>query len=129
MLNAQFRLAVHLAQVILENCLGHEYRRENVGDKTDCQGNGESTDGAGSENEQEKRRHYRRDVRVDNRYECLIKPCIDCSRRGLAVAQLFAYALEDQHVGVDAHTNCQNHPRNTRQGEYRTKHGQRGKQE
>lgn len=46
--NAQLRLTIHLGQVVLKNRLGHVDRREDVGHKTDNQGDREAPNGAGS---------------------------------------------------------------------------------
>ena len=46
-----------------------------------------------------------------------VEAVADGRTHGLAVAQLFADALEDEDVGVDAHADGQDHPRYTGQGE------------
>ena len=79
-LNAQLALTFHLRQVILKNRLGHVDRRENVGDQTDGQGNGEPADRPGAKQEEEKRRNDRRHVRVNDRQERFVKTSVD--RRG-----------------------------------------------
>ena len=50
-------------------------------------------------------------------------------RRRLAVSQLFANALEDQHVGVHAHTDGQDHAGNSRQGQRRSAESQESQQD
>src|SRR5690606_23943373 len=46
-----------------------------------------------------------------------------------AVAQFFAYALVDQHVGVDGHAQGQGDGGDARQGERGLQHGQHGQQQ
>ena len=104
-LNAQFRLAIHLRQVILEDRLRHIDRGEHVGDQADGQSDGESPDRAGAEDEQEYRRNHGGDVRVDDGQKRLIKAGFDSRRCGLAIANFFPNALEYQNVGVHAHTD------------------------
>src|ERR1700758_2703190 len=48
-LNAQFRLTIHLRQVILENRLRNVDGRENVRDQTDGQGDSKAADWSGAE--------------------------------------------------------------------------------
>src|SRR5207245_1336791 len=51
-LNAQFRLTVHLGQVILENRLGHVDRSKDIGNQTDNQSDGKAANGTGAEETQ-----------------------------------------------------------------------------
>ena len=46
-----------------------------------------------------------------------IEPLLNRNGGGLACPQLFADALEDQHVGVDAHTNGEDDACDSRQGQ------------
>src|ERR1700741_3781004 len=59
-LNADFRLAVHLGKVVLENRFRHINRRKDVGNQTNRQGDRETSDRSCSKKEQEERRHDRR---------------------------------------------------------------------
>ena len=52
------------------------------------------------------------------------KPLVHCRRRRLPIPQLFANALEDQHIRVHAHTHRENHTRNSRQRQGRTAEAQ-----
>src|ERR1700676_29806 len=123
-LNAQYPLAVHLPQVILEDRLGNVDRGEHVGDQTDGQGHGETANRAGTEQKQEESGDHRRDVRVDNGQESFREAGIDRGSRRLAVAQFFANTLENQDVRVHAHTNGQNHAGNARQCQNRAERSQ-----
>jgi hypothetical protein len=44
-LNTEFRLSIHLGQVVLKDRFGHVDGGKDVGDQTDRQGNGKSPDG------------------------------------------------------------------------------------
>src|SRR5208337_5152518 len=124
-LDAQFRLAVHFRQVILENRLRYEDGREHVGDQTNGQRHGEAPNRAGAKDEQEKGRNHGSDVGVDNRQKGLAKPGLDRRCWRLAVARFLADTLKDEHVGVYAHTDGQDDTGDTRQRQHGTKHGQR----
>src|ERR1700742_3074909 len=89
-LDTEFRLAVHLGKVILENRFGHVDRGENVGDQTDGQRDGETTDRSSSKKEQEERGDDRGDVRVDNGQESFVESGLDGDRGRFASAQFFA---------------------------------------
>ena len=42
---------------------------------------------------------------------------VHCRRRRFAVTQLLPDTLENQHIGVHAHTDCEDHSSNARQGQ------------
>src|SRR5712664_4697368 len=54
-LDAEYRLTIHLGQVVLENCPGHVDGGEHVGDQADGEGDREAANRSGAEQEQEKR--------------------------------------------------------------------------
>src|SRR6267154_754115 len=105
MLNAQFGLAVHLCQVILENCFRDIDRGEDVRDQADHQCNRETADRAGSKKSQKRRGNDSRYVRIDNGQKSFVETRIYSRSGRLAIAQFFADAFEDQHVGVNAHAD------------------------
>src|SRR6516164_3318653 len=94
-LNAEFRLTIHLGQVILEDGLGHKDGSEHVRNQTDRQGDRETTDWAGSKDEEEDGRNNRGHVGINNGQKRLIKTGIHGRRGGLPIAQFFADAFED----------------------------------
>src|SRR6202022_593969 len=125
--DAKFRLAIHFRQVIFENRLGNIDGRENVGDQTDGQGDRKPANRSGAKQKQEERGHHGGDVRIDNGQKRFVETSLDGRRRRFAIAQFFSDALEDQNVGIHAHTDGQNDPGDTRQGQNgaeRGKHGQ-----
>src|SRR5207253_8767909 len=85
-LNAQFRLTVHLGQVILENRFRDVDSREDVRNQTHDERNGKALYWASSEKSQKCSRNHGRDVRIDNCYKCLVKAGINVCHRGLAAA-------------------------------------------
>src|ERR1051325_10415131 len=68
----------------------------------------ESADRAGAELEQEQRGDDGGEVRVDDRGERAREALLDRRARRLALAQLFADALEHEHVRIDGHAEGQN---------------------
>src|SRR5262252_3516282 len=106
-LDTQFGLPFHLGQVILENRFRNENRREHVGDQTYGQRDSEALDRASAEIKEEERRDDGRYVRVDDGQKGLVETGVDGGGSRLAVAQFFADALEDENIGVHAHTDRQ----------------------
>src|SRR5688500_17073098 len=100
----------------LEHRPRHEHGGEDVGDETEEQRRGKAANGTGAELEQKRRRDQRRDVRVENRHEDAIEAGSDGLPRALAGGELFSYALEDQHVRVDAHADREDEAGDARQG-------------
>src|SRR5438445_499543 len=64
--NAQFRLTIHLRQVILENCLRNVDGRENVRNQTYGQGDREAADWSGAEQKEEERGYDGGYVSIDD---------------------------------------------------------------
>src|SRR5438067_9511363 len=106
-LNADRRGAVLGAVVNIEDHARDEERGEHGGEEADQQRDGEAFDRTGPELEQEERRDDRGHVRVDDRAEGAGEAVLDGRAHGLAVAQLLADALEDEHVRVDGHAEGQ----------------------
>src|ERR1700730_5455694 len=106
--NAQFRLAIHLRQVILENCRGNINGRENVGNQTYRQGDRKAPDGPGAEQKEEESGNDRRDVSIDDGQEGFVKAGLHGGRRRFPIAQLLANTLEHQYVRIYAHADGQN---------------------
>ena len=63
------------------------------------------------EQEQEKRRNQSREVRIDKQNENSAETGNDSGHCSLARAQLLTNALENQHIRIDTHTDCQNDAR------------------
>src|SRR4029077_8470951 len=110
-LYTELRLTVHLRQVVLKDRFRHVDRREHVGDQTNGQGDGEALDWPGAEHKQEQGGYDRGYVRVDDGQKCLVETRLNGRPGGFSVAQFLADAFEDQHVGIDAHADGQNHAR------------------
>src|SRR6516165_7970626 len=100
----------------MENRLGHKDRGEDVGDQTDGQGDGETLDGASSKDKEEEGRNDRGDVSVDDGKKSFVETSLDGSGRRLAIAKFLADAFEDQHVGINAHTDGQDDTGDAGQG-------------
>src|SRR5690348_15352915 len=88
----------------VEDDSGDPNRGKQVRGKTNHQRNGKAFDRTGTEQEKERSGHQRGDVRIDDGQKSLVETDIHGGSVGFAVAQFFAYALEDEHVGVNAHT-------------------------
>src|SRR5882762_5936188 len=78
--NAQFRLTIHLRQVILENCLRNINGREHVRDQPDGQSDRKTTDGSGAKQKEEEGRYDGGHVRIDDGQKRLVKSRLDCRR-------------------------------------------------
>ena len=85
---------------------------------------GKSTDRASSKKEKEKRRDDGGHVRVDDGQEGFVEAGSHGGRGGLAVAQFFADAFEDQNVGVHAHADGQDDAGDARQSKNRASESQ-----
>src|SRR5262249_50968252 len=59
-------------------------------------------------------------VRIQNRSPGAAEALVHRRRGSFVVAQLLAYALKDQHIGIHAHTDGENHSGNPGQGERRS---------
>src|SRR5436309_5140371 len=90
------------AQDPLEEEAADEVGSEDVGDETHDQRDREPLHGAGAELEQDGGGDERGGVRVEDGDPHPLEAVVDRRPDGLAVPQLLAYALEDEHVGVDA---------------------------
>src|SRR5437763_11730339 len=78
--------------------------REQVDDQTEHERDGEAANRPCAEDEQKERRDDGRHVRVNDRYEGAGEALLHGREHGLAHVQLFADALEDEHVRVYGHT-------------------------
>src|SRR5260221_901381 len=115
--DAHFGRAILRFVVDVEDHARYEERREDRREETDQQRDGESLDRARSELEEEERRDDRRHVRIDDRAEGAGEAVLDGRADGLALAQLFADALEHQYVRIDGHTEGQDDAGDARQRE------------
>src|SRR5581483_10271087 len=73
----------------------------------DTERHGESLDRPGPELEQDDSGEERRHVRVDDRGQRTVVAGLDRRARRFSGAELFAYALVNEHIGVDGHTGYQ----------------------
>src|SRR5215831_12902201 len=105
---------------------GEQHRREHIRDQTDDQCDREALDRTGAELEQEQRAENGGEVRVENGAERARVAEVHRLANALAVAQLLADALEDQHVGVDRHSDREHETRETRQREGGAEAGEAG---
>src|SRR6267143_403844 len=81
----------------------------------DRQGNRKTLDQRGAEEIEHEAGNQGRDVRVP---DCRPRPmhaCFHCGAEGPTSAQFLLEALEDQHVGVDRHSDREDEPRQARQ--------------
>src|SRR5216683_3062745 len=90
------------AQDPLEEEAADEVGREDVGDETHDERDREPLHGAGAELEKEGGGDEGGGVRVQDGDPHALESVVDRGAHGLAVAQLLPYALEDEHVRVDA---------------------------
>ena len=67
----------------------------------------------------------RRQVGVDDRRQGFLEAGIDRLYDGASGCPFLAYSLEDQHVRIDRHADCEHDARNAWQCQRRTKSGQR----
>ena len=111
-------------QTSLENETGDKDSRKERSSDTDNQGCGKAQDGTRSINQQNHTRDDRGQVRVEDCRECILVTIGNRRFHILTRTQFFFGTLENQHVGIDRHSQRQHDTGNTRKGE----HGlQRGK--
>src|SRR6185369_3217743 len=103
----------------VEDHARYEYRREQVRQQTEGQGDCETLHRSCTEQEQNGRRNNRGYVRIDDRQPGVRKSLLHRRWWRLAIAQLFADTLEDQYVRIDTHTDRQDQSRNARQRQRR----------
>src|SRR5712691_2186935 len=111
------------AQDPLEEEPADEVGSEDVGDETHDQRYREPLHGAGAELEQEGGGDEGGGVRVEDGDPHPLEAVVDRGADGLAVAQLLPYALEDEHVGVDAHADREDDAGDAGKGEGRPRIG------
>src|SRR5688572_22382857 len=111
------RADLPLAEHPLEEELADEIGSEDVGEETPDQGHREALDRPGTELEEERGRDQGGGVRVQDRDPDALEAVVDRVAHRLAVAQLLADALEDEHVRVDSHTDGEDDAGDPRQGE------------
>src|SRR5271157_1963383 len=97
----------------LEDHARHEDRSEQVGRQTEAESHSESAHRARPEQKQDDGGHDRGHVRVDNRDPGVSEALVHRRRRRLAVPQFLANTLQDQDVGINAHTNRQDDSRDS----------------
>ena len=90
---------------------------------------GEAAHRTGAEDEQGEAGDQRRDVGVENGAESALVTFRDCRLRWHAVAQFFADALVDQHIGVDRHAQGERDGGDAGQGQRRLQQREQGDQE
>ena len=105
-------------QLVVENRLGNEYRREDVGDQPYDQRHCESADRPFPEQEEEGARNDGGHVGVDDGPPRLIETRIHGRDNCLARPQLLADTLENQYVRIHRHTDGQNHSGDSRQRQH-----------
>src|SRR5690606_629492 len=103
---------------------GQHDRREHRGQDADAQGDGEALDGPRAEVEQYDGGDQGGDVGVDDGRQGPLVAGVYARLRRVAVAQLFAYALEYQHVGVDGHAHGEHYAGDARQRQRGLEQGQ-----
>src|SRR5690606_3420156 len=96
---------------------GHQNGTEQRGDNTQRQRDGEALDRAGGHGEQDGADQQRGQVTVENGGKGLVEALVNGPLRRGAVLQLLAYSREDQHVGVNGHTQSQYDTSDARQGQ------------
>ena len=96
-----------------------EELREDRRDDTDHQRHGEAAHWTDTDVEQHQADQEGRDVGVENGRHRAFKASAYCLEQFLALVELFANALVDEHVGVDGHTEGQHDAAQTRQGDGR----------
>src|ERR1700677_4351004 len=105
LLNRQFRAAFFPGEDGFEDDAGDEYGGKQVGEKAEDEGDCEASDRAGAEDHQDEGRDDGGDVSIHNGVQGVFEALLDGDCGGLAEMELFADALEDEDVGVDAHTD------------------------
>src|ERR1017187_6466836 len=128
-LNAQSLATLVAIEDGVENNARYKNGSEQVGGQTKAEGHGKSAHRTGPEQEQDDGRHNRRYVGIDDGDPGLTKPLLHRGRRRLAVPQLFADALKDEHVRVHAHTYGQDHTRDSGQGQRRSGESEESQQD
>jgi hypothetical protein len=113
----------------VEDDAGDEDSSEDIGQKTDHQCDGEAFDRTRSEEEQEEARHDGGDVSIDDGPPGFTKARVNRRRNRFARAKLFTNALEDQHVGIDRHTDGEDDAGDAGQRERSAELRERGNQQ
>src|SRR5271157_83445 len=103
--------------VRIEDDARDEDRGKQVGQEPEGECHRESAHRSGAENEENRRRNNGGHVRIDNGRPGVREALIDGHHGRLARTHLLAYALEDEHVRVDAHTDGQDDARNAGQSQ------------
>ena len=104
---------------------GDEHRGEQRCQDADDQRDGEALHRAGAELEEQEGGDDRRQARVGDGGQRVLEALVDGESHRLAVAQLLADALEDQHVRVHRDADGEHDAGEARQGQRGVEHGQR----
>eukprot|EP01022_Parablepharisma_sp_SALTPOND_P017185 TRINITY_DN2694_c0_g2_i1.p1 TRINITY_DN2694_c0_g2~~TRINITY_DN2694_c0_g2_i1.p1 ORF type:complete len:1604 (-),score=291.28 TRINITY_DN2694_c0_g2_i1:31015-35826(-) len=123
-LDGKPRLGRPFGKPEVEEDARNENRREHGRQDTERQRDGKAADGPGTELVEDDRRDDRGHVCIENGQRGAGVALIHGGAGGKSLAQLLAYALVDQHVGVHGHTEGEDDTRNTWQGKRCAKSGQ-----
>ncbi len=107
--------------------LGHQISCEHRGQHTDRQRHGKTLHRPRAKEKQHHGGDQRGDIGVDDCRHRPLEARIDCLERRSPRAKLFAYALENQHVGIDRHTHRKHDAGDTRKRERRAQRRKRRK--
>jgi hypothetical protein len=112
-LNAEGLLASAAGEFPRENRFRNEDGRENIGRQTNRQSHRKALHRTFTEQEQEGALDDSRHVGVHDSPPSLAKSRVHGRHHRFPGAQFLTDALEDQHVGIDRHTNGQNYARDS----------------
>src|SRR5258708_5355278 len=114
-LNARCLAHRFTAEHPIKNHSRNENRGKQISKQSKTQPHRETLHRPCAKNKENDRRNDRGDVGVHNRDPGMAKALLNGRRWRLPISQLFANALKNQHIGVHAHADRQNHAGNSRQ--------------
>src|SRR6266513_122722 len=119
-LNAECFAGLLAVEQCIKDHTRYKHRSEQVGQQTKRQRHRKSLYRPRAKHEENDGRNDGGHVGINDRDPRVSKPLVHRCCGRFACAQLLANALEDKHVRVNAHTDCQDHAGNSRQRERRS---------
>lgn len=98
--------------------LTYDHAREHRDHDTNAECDGEATDDACPDKEENATRDECGDVAISDARPCFVETCVNSGTERLTTAEFLFHAFEGEHVGIDCHTHTKDDTGDPRKCEY-----------